>query len=99
MKRRCLETRRKGSLTHRRYRTESGRDIRTVEIPLTVYRSLRRIIDPRAEAWGRGEVQRERLASLLLLRAQGVKQEYIAARLGISQQSVSKALRNHAARR
>lgn len=98
MKPSCLETRRKGPLVFRRYRKASGRDIRTVEIPATIYRSLRHMIDLRAAAWERGEQARDRLAQIIALAEGGNKQEYIAAVLGVSQQYVSKALKNRRTR-
>ncbi len=91
---RCLETRRKGALVFRRYRKANGRDIRTVEIPFTAYRSLQRAIDTRVEAWERGEAARDRLAQVLALAAQGNKQDYIAEVVGTSQQYVAKAIKN-----
>lgn len=99
MKPRCLETRQKGSLVFRRYlKADSKRRISTVEIPAGIYRSLRRYIDPRVEQWERGEVARDRLARVLAMAREGNKQEYIADVVGVSQQYVSKALKNYKAR-
>jgi hypothetical protein len=82
----------------RRYRKISGRTINTVEIPFAVYRSLRSRIDPKVQQWHRGEEARDRLARVLSMAAEGNKQDYIAEILGVSQQYVSKALKNHKAR-
>jgi len=98
MKPKCLDTRRRDGVTVRRYRKPSGRTIQTVEIPMTVFRSVRGMILPRVQAWERGEAARDRLTLLLSLAEQGNKQVYIAEVLGVSQAYVSKALKNHRAR-
>ena len=99
MKAKCLETRRKGALVFRRYlKADNQRRVGTVEIPVGIYRSLKRYIDPRVAAWERGEAARDRLAHVLALAAEGNKQDYIADVVGVSQSYVSKALKNHKAK-
>lgn len=86
---RCLETRKRGGVTHRRYELEDGRRVSTVEIPLTVFKSFSR--DKREQAlarFARGEALRARNAKMKQRIAEGVKPEAIAHELGITREAV-----------
>jgi hypothetical protein len=86
----CLETRRrKDGMKWRRYRTEDGRTITTVELPTAVLSVVsRKQIAAQIEAWKRGETQRIRIARMRALIAQGVKPTAIAHELGVTEQAV-----------
>ncbi len=90
----CLETRKGNGVTLRTYRKDNGRRIRTVEIPLAVFEHQRGRLQPEIDAWHRGELTRDRMQTLKRLAQAGEKQEYIAAVLGVSQQSVSVSIKN-----
>ena len=79
----------------RKYRTAAGRTIRTIEVPLTVWRSslnLQRFID-RMQSWHKGEKTRERQAVIKQRIAEGVKPLAIAHEVDIGVNEVHRIRR------
>ena len=86
----CLETRRTPEgLVHRRYRTVSGRDFWTVEMPEPVYRAAKFVVAPRMESLVRAEGTRERLAQAKAMLLAGEKQVVVAEVLGMTRGAVA----------
>jgi DNA-binding NarL/FixJ family response regulator len=93
----CLETRKRNGMTHRRYQLADGRRLSTVELPATVLRAFSRKQVAEAMAkWERGEALRARQARMKKLIAQGVKPTAIAHELGITEQAVRMARKQQA---
>lgn len=86
----CLETRRrKDGTKQRRYRTDDGRTIITIELPRAVLsRFSSKTVAEQMAAWQRGEAQRIRVRRMRQLIAQGVKPAAIAHELGVTEQAV-----------
>ena len=83
----CLETRRRpDGLKVRRYRTDEGVTVRTIEMPIEVFRAVIRMdrFDARVAAHKRAiETKTKRQRALEMLRA-GVKPVAVANDLGLS---------------
>lgn len=85
----CLETRKRNGITHRRYQLEDGRRISTAEVPATVLREFgKKKLGEAMGKWERGEALRARRAKMKRLIAQGVKPTAIAHELGVTEQAV-----------
>ena len=85
----CLETRRRNGMKWRRYRTDDGRIVTTLELPeavLSAFSSKRLALQ--IEAWKRGEALRTRQQRMRELIRQGVKPTAIAHELGVTDQAV-----------
>jgi DNA-binding CsgD family transcriptional regulator len=93
----CLETRRRpDGLKVRRYRTDEGVTVRTIEIPIEVFRAVIRAdrFDARVAAHKRAietKTKRERALAML---AAGVKPVAIANDLGVTEKTVYKYRRS-----
>lgn len=92
---RVLETRTLGpGVKRRRYERSDGSRYTTVEVPLTVLRSLggAKRLEETVAAWHRGEqsraVSKTRRARIETLLRQGVKPTAIAHEVGVSEQRV-----------
>lgn len=89
----CLETRRRpDGLKVRRYRTDEGVTVRTIELPMEVFRSIVRSgkLDARVAAHKRAiETKTKRERALTMLRA-GVKPVAIANDLGLTDRTVQR---------
>ena len=89
----CLETRRRpDGLKVRRYRTDEGVTVRTIEIPVEVLRAVIRAdrFDARVAAHKRAiETKTKRERALTMLRA-GVKPVAIANDLGLTDRTVQR---------
>lgn len=88
MKPRCLETRRTGCLTVRRYRKDNGRTIKTMELPWSLWLRVRPSVMRSVPGFERTEASRDRIADIERLLRQGYKSEYIAAVHGVTPQRV-----------
>lgn len=89
----CLDSRIKRGLRQRRYLTEIGDEVVTVEIPIQVYRTMQARLSQRLEAYERNRDRlrlRHRIQSLL---AQQWKPLAIAHELGISVSTVRRVYR------
>ncbi len=89
----CLETRRRpDGLKVRRYRTDEGVTVRTIELPMEVFRSIVRSekLEARVAAHKRAiETKTKRERALTMLRA-GVKPVAIANDLGLTDRTVQR---------
>lgn len=96
----CLETRQqKDGTRRRRYRTDDGRTLVTVEVPLTVFRGA---VNPvklgeRMAAWRRAEDRRARRKRALDMIAEGIKPLAIGDEVGLTARHVQR-LRKRAAK-
>lgn len=88
MKPRCLETRRNGLFTMRRYRHANGRVTKTMEMPWTVWLAAKTNVIRALNGYVRAEERRGRIAKVKTLLVEGHKREYIAEVVGISRQRV-----------
>jgi hypothetical protein len=86
--RKCLETRRHGVLTMRRYRTPSGRTTRTMELPWSLWLRVRPSVLKGLPGFEKTEAARERVAVIKTMLKDGDKPEYIAAVVGVTRQRV-----------
>lgn len=81
----CLETRRQGShLTMRRYRKANGRDVRTMEIPWTLWLRVRCSVMKGMPGFEVTEAARDRIALVKSMMAAGEKSDYVAAVTGLT---------------
>ena len=85
----CLETRRRGGIKWRRYRTEEGAIVRTGEVPIEVLSHLgaARLKEALEKSQRRIDKLKRRAKAENLLR-QGWKPTAIAEALGVSEQTV-----------
>ena len=88
MKPRCLETRRSGCLTMRKYEKENGRRVKTMELPWTLWLRVRTSVMKGVPGYEKTEAARDRIAQVKALLAEGNKSEYIAAVVGVTPQRV-----------
>jgi hypothetical protein len=84
----CLETRRTGCLTMRRYKKENGRRVKTMEMPWTLWLRVRPTVMKGVPGFETTEAARDRIQRVRQMLADGEKHEYIAAVLGITRQRV-----------
>lgn len=84
----CLETRKSGSLTLRRYRKANGRIVRTMELPWSLWLRVRASALKGLPGFERTEAARDRIAEVEHLLRQGHKSEYVAAVAGLTGQRV-----------
>jgi DNA-binding NarL/FixJ family response regulator len=95
----CLETRRRpDGLKVRRYRTDEGVTVRTIEIPIEVFRSIMNPDRLAARLTGRmAELARQtKKQRALAMLAAGVKPVAIANDLGVTEKTVYKYRRQAA---
>lgn len=84
----CLETRRNGCLTMRRYRKPNGRTVKTMEMPWSLWLSVRTGVMKRIPGYEKTEASRDRIADIQALLRAGEKSEYIADLFGVTGQRV-----------
>lgn len=84
----CLETRRSGYLTMRRYRTQNDRRIKTMEIPWALWLRARSNVMNGLPGFERAEAARDRIALVKQLLNEGHKHEYVAAVTGLTRARV-----------
>jgi len=91
----CLETRKRNGMKWRRYRTDDGRIVTTLEVPESVLRGAAPAdrLAARLAAWERGQAQRARRHAVLQRIAEGVKPLAIAHELGLSTREVQRIKR------
>lgn len=80
----CLETRRQGHLTMRRYRKHNGRDVKTMEIPWTLWLRVRSGVIKGLPGFEVTEAARDRIALVKSMMAAGNKSDYVAAVTGLT---------------
>lgn len=80
----CLETRRQGYLTMRRYRKANGRDVRTMELPWTLWLRVRSSVMRGMPGFEATEAARDRIALVKSMMAAGEKSDYVAAVTGLT---------------
>lgn len=91
----CLETRKRDGITHRRYQLADGRRVSTVEIPATVLRRFNaKQVEEALATFERGEALRVRSVKMKQLIAEGVKPTAIAHELGVTEEAVRITRRN-----
>lgn len=88
MKPRCLETRRSGCLTTRRYEKANGRRVKTMEIPWTLWLRVRSSVMRGLPGFEVAEAKRDRIAEIERLLQAGNKSEWIAEVTGVTPQRV-----------
>lgn len=95
MKPRCLETRRTGCLTLRRYEKANGRRVKTMELPWSLWLRVRPSVMRAIPGFERTEAARDRIAHVRALLAEGNKSEYVAAVVGLTPQRVRQIKAQH----
>lgn len=84
----CLETRRNGPLTMRRYRRPNGRVVRSMELPWSLWLRVRPSVLRGVRGFEKAEASRDRIADIQALLRAGNKSEWIAAVTGVTPQRV-----------
>ena len=86
----CLETRKRGAMKWRRYRTDDGRIITTLEIPESVVGGVttKKKLNERLEGWLRGEKQRTRAELVCKMIKEGIKPLAIADSVGMTERGI-----------
>lgn len=88
MKPKCLETKRQGHFTMRRYRKPNGRIVKSMEIPWSLWLRVRPSVMKGVPGFEKTEAARDRIAEVQRLLRAGEKHEYIAATVGVTRQRV-----------
>lgn len=98
MKPRCLETRRTGCLTMRRYEKPNGRRVKTMELPWSLWLRVRPSVMKGVPGFDAAEAARDRIAEIERHLQAGQKSEWIAAVVGVTPQRVRQILARMRAR-
>jgi hypothetical protein len=88
VKPRCLETRRDGHLTMRRYVKDNGRRVKTMEIPWSLWLRVKTGVLKGMPGFVKTDAARDRIAQVRQLLADGHKHEYIASVTGLTRQRI-----------
>ena len=81
---RCLETRRSGHFTMRRYKKPNGRRVKTMEIPWTMWLRVKSTVVKQMPGFEATEAARDRIAVIEAHLRRNEKPEWIAAVCGVT---------------